>query len=111
MSKWLVFGKYTNDAAAKIMKDGGYQGRAQALAAFAKAMGSEQLGYWAIADPDWDFVVLQEGAGLTGPNNAAVSLMASAGGVVARGKFIELVEPAEADAAVEGLTGYRPPGS
>jgi hypothetical protein len=110
MTKWLAFGKYTSDAAAKILKEG-YQGRAQALADFAKASGNEQLGYWAISDPEWDFVTLQQGDNFAAPTQAAVGLMASGAGVIARGKFIELVEAADADAAVQGLTGYRPPGS
>jgi hypothetical protein len=108
MPKYLLFGKYSAQG-AKAAAAEGLTSRKKAIDEFTKGLGMQQLGWWAVAEPQWDFAILVEG-NYAPQLVAAQSLMTHGSGAFDRSEVFTLVETEVVDDAQKSMPGYRPPG-
>jgi uncharacterized protein with GYD domain len=106
MAKYLAKVKYTAPHGTQgLLKDGG-TGRVKAATTLIESLGGKvESFYFAFGDVD-AFVVLDMPDSVSG---AAASLTVSAGGG-ATVEVVELLTPAEIDAAAKKSPAYSPPG-
>jgi uncharacterized protein with GYD domain len=109
MAKYLLFGRYSSAGAAAVKAEG-LTARKRAVEAFGEATGGKVLGWWAVAETDWDFVILSENDSYDSANQVALRFTTYASGAFEATDSLTLVETEDADAAISSMVGYRAPG-
>jgi uncharacterized protein with GYD domain len=106
---YLVFGRYTAQGAAGVLKDG-LTSRKDVLRDFAEATGGRLVGMWGVESADLDFVILTEGD-QSPASGAATCLGQMSMGHLAELRSYTLVETEDVDAALKRVnTVTRSPG-
>jgi uncharacterized protein with GYD domain len=107
MPKYMAIAKYTSEAVGGVRK-AGYQSRQQALESMAESLGGKLEAIYFLSSGSWDLLTIMDL-----PDSAAAFALlsfANSTGVTAQGDVIELLTPAQADAAIARQVKWTAPG-
>jgi len=105
MAKYLIAGTYTAEGASGVLREGGTDRRAAAVAALGSVGGSLESFHFALGSDEW-YVIANLPDNVTA---AAIALIGTASGSL-RSRAVALITPEEMDAIVARNPVFRPPG-